>query len=1103
MRRNLIKHTLLLISYLGLGLFVGCSSDVQDRSDLASTASFDSLEIQASNIDSVTSIDGGQWSEIPLSKTVTFQNCLNDQTLQVSLQAQDIEITTPFGVYTKRTNSRGCFTWDENFKFNFFKKERLIAHPIKIKGINGGHIGLKKIDLYINPWANNLTEVAFDSRFDELPEQITLSNEKIDRDDFSVITLNNIRASYFNSGYNNEQGTAFYEFRVTAGAEGRRYDLKGNQKLLSLQNGHLQLTIDLIEERGGTYKKLGISHNEVSMRNGVIQEKAIFHIGEGFQNHPDSRYFLIFKSTPVGLPIEVLAPMKANQVGVLPMPGLTSNAEGTLEEASNYPIEMMESQLKSELIVNALKDDNNIAPVPLATNDNFGVQIARVNLGNGVLLPGPHTATTARERRMPVEICLVDGLSQNGNSPLVQTRVELIAFQKGIRDSEEVRHAVTNPNGCFQSFIVLTYDYLACEQYYELDYKIRILEGRYVDLEKVAKVAVNPFNKGDLYYDLNQVTEAPQVDCRAPQLSVGNFTYRNEGIPRDGFKVNRHLHLSLNKRYSFSFQPQFFRAGTFQEVENHSNLYQGELLVEAEIYAPKNSEVDYFNFYEEDWDFITATKGTYRVNGQGKVLGDLIIPFHLSETLYLSYKNLMRITVRPKGELNLKPLSFVIPFYATAPGATLNTAIVEDALSESLRQRVTAQLELGMKIPGFHQELGHSNETLLKKPIDLFREELLNIGKKESESFRVITGDRDLLNKIPPVGLTSWDQVTDEMRTNYKKDFSMEDFRTLSTKFGDVPKKTLKRFCRLFYPLPMTNQRKTIMIGDKSEEIGGEHFQECFNNPGGYLELTPMSFVDDLLRTDKHTFDGLNYEYSSARFIKDEMGKINRGNAFFAAFGDRSSVSWGERESDATERSISYGLMGMSSVFMGLQQGHTRTEEVFKVSNRTLMRAAFDRNYSSRDVIKLDYNSLNLRFTARVVDCITLRSKKSIPLSYSFCRNDAKTKSVAEKWFLISDNSAGNNGMISDGNVMGDNNRQQVIRGQQNFNFLWSDLKADDTVLVVREIGTISVGDAFEKYIHKEENLLPFESKFDRSFPGMLVPFSHTPITSCTDCQDP
>lgn len=1081
---------------------MSCSSDVQDQSDKASTAVFDVTAISASKSDDIGVGGNSPWSEVPYKKSVTFSACLNDITLQVPLQNQSLTVVTPLSTFNKETNSQGCLTWDEDFNFSYFEREKLVKYQVTFKGLQG-HQGQETINLYVNPWASQLNKTVYDERFDELPE-VQLENENLDQD-FAPFILRNIRLSYFDSGFDQDTASAFYHFRVSAQMEARRKNLQNNPQSLNLEKGHFQFEAVLIEERAGEFQKLSHVSFSGELSAGQLQENLKFHILRGFQHHPDSRFYLHLKARPIGLPQQLGKALGLHE-GILALSGLSGNSEGTLEPLENYPEALVSSPLKSDLILEEEeKNDLSGEPTEVAgEQENFALNIASAKAGVGVLLSQDPTTTTARVRRVPVEICLVDGLSQNSATPLRETKVRLNAFQSNVKDTDEERLSITNINGCFQSFVYLTYDYLGCEKFYKIDYNIEVLEGRYEGLKTAGKLALNPFNNQDFFYDLNQAVAPPSIACEAPQLAVSEFFYKNDGLVRSGFRLNQNLNLTLQKRYNIEFRPKFYRGSTYRELEGHQNLFHGKFNVKVSVFSPKNSEADYYTFREEEWDYVTSSQTQLDINANGLVAGDLNLPFHLSETLFLSFKNLLRVEIEPLQGLNLKKTVFTVPFFSMAQGARLNTSLKAGDLSAKTREKIARDLQYNFKVPGHHEELFRYEKNMSQGPLEVYRQEVIRLGKAANPSFRLIPGDYETFNKMPPVGKTTWDDVHENIVKEYKTQLSKVDFRTLSTNIGEIPKGYLSKFCRLFYQLPKANKRRTLLFGSQDTEVGGKKLKECINDPAKHIELVPMSFVEDLLgKRETAEVEGMEFSYITPRYKSDDNGKIKRGNAYFAAYGDRSSINWGERESESMERSLSYGLEGPSMIFVGSSERHSRSEETFRVKNTAEMRAAFNRNYTSRDVIDLTYNSITLNFTVRKRDCITLRSKTNVPLSYNFCRKDAQMKRVEETWFFIGDTNMENHGIISDGNLKGDPNRNQVIRGQQNFNLLWDQYETDDALLVVREIGTISVGDAFDKYISREKGLIPFENRYDHSFPGVILPFSHKPTTSCNGCQDP
>ena len=1096
---NLRQNILVFLNILLSVCLISCSSDVQDKSELASTASFDVTVVTAAKIDDLSIGGNSHWSELPQTKSITFRACLNDITLQVPVQNQKIKVKTPLQEVERETNSAGCLSWNDDFDFAYFSQESLIKYPVHIEGLKG-HEGNYLINLMVNPWAQSLTEVVYDERFDELPQENIAAKTSLNEESF---LFKNINISYFNSGYDRDSSTAYYDFRLNANLDIRRLSLQGNPRSLKLEKGHYQVKIALIEERSGSYQKLSESEMEVLPQAGQIQENVKFFIGRGYQHHPDSRFYMHISIHPIGLPLTIGHNENSNHQGILPLASLQGSAEGTLEPISNYPIELVSSPLKSEVILASEEEKSEMIPGE-DNQESFGIRISRMNVSSGVLLADNLQATTARIRRMPVELCLVDTLSGQANNPLPQTKVRLKAFQNQISDSEENRESITNTDGCFQSFVYLTYDYLGCEKFYQIDYDIEILEGRYEGLTTKGKVAINPFNNSDLYYDLNQTIQPPQIECLPPKLAISKFYYKNDGLLRSGFRLNQNLNLTLQKRYNIQFEPKFYRGSTYQEVESHKNLYQGEFNVKVVVLSPKHSEVNYYAFNEEEWDYVTSAQSDLKINSNGLVAGDINLPFHLSETLFLSFKNMLWIEVTPKEGLNLAKTQIMVPFFAMAQGANLNTSLDTGHLSDELKNKIAKDLQFNFKVPGHHEQLFRYEKNMSEGPLDTYRQEIQRIGQLSNDSFKLISGNYESFNQQPPLGKANWEGVEETIVNNYKTKITRNDFRTLSTNTGETPKGYLNRFCRLFYELPEMNERKTLLLGNQESELGGQNFKDCIDNPARHIELVPMSFVEELYgKKEKVNVDGIDFDYIAPRFKSDEEGKIHRGNAFFAAYGDRSSINWGERKAESIENSLSYGLEGPSMLFVGSSERRSRVEETYKVKNTAEMRAAFNRNYTQRDVIDLTYNSLTLEFTVKKRDCVTLRSKTRVALAYNFCRNDSTMKRVEETWFFIGDTNLESHGIISDGNLKGDSNRNQVIRGQQNFNIVWDDYESKDTLLVVRELGTITVGDAFEKYISREKGLIPFENRYDQSFPGMMLPYSHKPTNSCNDCQDP
>jgi hypothetical protein len=349
----------------------------------------------------------------------------------------------------------------------------------------------------------------------------------------------------------------------------------------------------------------------------------------------------------------------------------------------------------------------------------------------------------------------------------------------------------------------------------------------------------------------------------------------------------------------------------------------------------------------------------------------------------------------------------------------------------------------------------------------------------------LLYGDVKFFNSLPPVASKSWEDISVAQKKKYKTTVTTADMRILTGYQGEKTQRLLKKFCRGFYPL------------ERSRKL----LDKCLNQPKKHIRITSMSFVENVLGLKSTTVDGSEFTSAKAKFINDDQGKIRRGNAFFAAYGDRSSVTIGEQDTVSYSTNMSYGFEGPTMAFLGFSQRKSISQEVFKVKNTTQMKAAFNRNYTSRDLLDLTFERLTLEVPVKSRGCITVESLQNIPLTYQICNERARLQRLKETWFFVGDTNAIKHGVISDGNLPGDTNQNQVIRGQQRFNQLWNDMEKQDTLLVIKELGTMNAGDAFESYIKTENQMLPYESSYDHAFPGMIIPYTHVPTNSCTDCQ--
>ena len=214
------------------------------------------------------------------------------------------------------------------------------------------------------------------------------------------------------------------------------------------------------------------------------------------------------------------------------------------------------------------------------------------------------------------------------------------------------------------------------------------------------------------------------------------------------------------------------------------------------------------------------------------------------------------------------------------------------------------------------------------------------------------------------------------------------------------------------------------------------------------------------------------------------------GDAFFAAFGERSSEQTGERESVSFNKNYSFGIEGPAPYYIGFSQGISEQNETYFMKNRTSMNAAFWRDYTDIKRIKMEYNKLSLRVKAKVQDCVALMSKTDRPIQYHICDDQERYREISEEWYFIGDIESDKNSVIADGMRPGDTDKTQIIRGKVNFDRMWGQIEGEDAAIAVRRSRDVYPDAAFHNYLKKGRSL-PYEKLC-----GSLI--SWAGYTSCT-----
>ncbi len=1105
--KKLIHKALILGSLL---ILASCSSRVDEKESAQS--SFEIKRIQAyrakPEFQGVQSFD---WKGFANHNLVHIQTCLIDKAIGVPVENEKVEIQTPYGKKVTQTEKDGCLTWNEAINFCYFSQEQYFSYPITIRGL-GGHVGSQSIELAINPWQNDarsLLDLRFDKSSFEIGPKINRSlnsscPQHSPKESSNPLYINHVSLKSIPKAPVNENKN-LYQYDLEMTAQTKRISLDGTLVLENLDIARFELELILLESEKDQSKLWELSRTQIDLKltEGKASKRIAFSLSRGKNINPNSQYKILFKIYPT-LKKSNIKPI----IGFLKMQGIQSTSSTILDDLTKLHPELLNKKISgvserkllgielkpisADIMRTRLNQEPNQESDKLASDDDWGYEINAISLSYGGHLDSSYQKSN-KILRARAEVCIVDSQSNLQNSPLTKTHFEVNVINKdGKTDGyPEKRIHKTRPDGCFETYFYTHYNRFQCESYIPSTFIIKALDGNVKNIEKSRKIAINPWNKSDFGYDLGRGQNPPALNCVPPKIALEKIEYSHQGNKQNGYLINQFLHLSLKKKYRLTLKPLIQQVTSYQRESAPESLTFGKIKVDLAIYTPKRAEVDYLSPNLSQFKFLTSTSETLTISPLGLIDYEFDIPFMVSDLPLLGRKNLLIVTLTPlKDHGPLRPGHYSVPFYGIPKGASLTASEYNSNIPAKDQKRIDQINAIGTLWPGYRD-----GEDFTKSPLEIYREEFKRSGRLRNEKTESFFGDIDTFNNMEPLN-GHWRNGSNQNKKLYYTQIDQHDFKLLSRESGRLPEKQLKKFCRIFYPLPI--------LKPKNRRIGGNEYKACIQDPKDHIDIRPMTHIQELLKSkEADTTQAPGLMILNPKYKGDDQGRINRGNAFFAAYGDRSSLSKGTRKSKVHSLNYSLGIEMPGPYYFGHTLGISQQYDRFQVENNTQMKAAFNRAYTLREVVNLQYNQLILSFNAKIRYCIAIFSKKGRPKQYHLCEKVDRLKRMVESWFFLGNTNANEHGLIADGNRPGENNRGQIIRGQYNFNRLWKAFEKDDTLTIIEETGQVDLKDAFQLYIQNRPSNLPYENYIDNSFPGLFIPEDYKPITECTGCQDP
>ncbi|MFT6069103.1 MAG: hypothetical protein ACJAT2_000420 [Bacteriovoracaceae bacterium] len=1071
-RKLEIKLTLIT---LGLSFFVSCSSDVEDKNEAVSSFENTPVQLVGSTVNKSMWSDSA-WNDIPNSTYYKFQTCLKDKAINNPIIDEAFQIESPTGTKQVLSNIDGCLIWNERVEFNYLEQERLINYPIKIHGL-GHYKGSRSFDLALNPWPGAQKPMVFLKNETDLSDSFGVFelNEKSDLHSLVESNLQTEGLSFSTRPISIKEGVKHYPIDVEFKALLLRKGLSGESaEKLRISTGRFKAIFNLFEIADTNNENatlISSIEKEVTAKNSLFQENLDFYFKGQTVNSGNSYLFLEIELIPINGPKELASE-------------LLRVTDFDIESGRFGTAKTIKEKTKAILRVEAdLPDptDREVIGEELDGDDKLGYYIKKVkDISRGSIVNNSYNKSSIKVRRAKFTICLNEETGSSDQVPLTDTQVKVdIKFEDGKSDGAKTERIYkTNEEGCINTFANITYDKYSLERWIPFNVTVTPLDGTYTDLIKTRKLTVNPWNPEDFGYDTKYETEIPQIKARAPRLFVGKVDYTKETMDYSQFRINEFLHLSLKRKYQFVFEPKVELFHSYKDDSVTESLSFGNFKVKVSLFSPNSPDVDYYNPDLKNFKFITSSAKEMKIQANGVITDLISFPFLVSETQNLAKKNLaiLEISTLEEGSA-IRPVRVVFPFFGANKGASMPSFPFDKEISKDLITKIESTIKEGKKLPVIDVDSDPASD-----PMAYFVQTFTKKGKEINPSMIIKNHRLEEFNKSAPIA--PWERIKLPKGQSLKEKVALtnRELRTLVTEnVPKMPRGIISKFCRHFYKLP-TVERKTENFQRVDVLAGSDAYVHCSQNPNEHFSITPVTHIRRILSRKVE-----NQNEAFASFVDSERGQVSRGNAFFAAYGDRASSVTGERQSEARTTNLSYGIEGPGPYYFGYSRGHVKEYATFEQKNSADMEAAFDRFYTQRQLSELIFDQLTLKFYAQVRRCVTVVGTQSKATRIHLCEEQDRPKQIEEDWFFIGDTRSQDHGIIADGAFAGVTGFTQVIRGKFNYNRMWNKYKTDDIKQVLEEVGDHrGMSYAFERFLG-EDSSMPYENFVDNSHPGLYI----------------
>ncbi|MBL6988324.1 MAG: hypothetical protein ISR65_01020 [Bacteriovoracaceae bacterium] len=743
-----------------------------------------------------------------------------------------------------------------------------------------------------------------------------------------------------------------------------------------------------------------------------------------------------------------------------------------------------------------------------------------------------YSASPIRHLSVNFEICLMDPQAKQPikhydfgvSLETIKRNPYLSANETLNTENRRFTSATTDGRGCLVVDKTIDYNITSYSDWSEYKVKLQDFEGGvYKGIDISRTVYINPHIKNK-DFGIDQKRKLPPRTFKiSPRIQIPKLTVTHLGDDESSYKMNKYLHLGLDKVFNIHFNPAIKRANSYDGIKPNDLLLIGKYSVRTVVLTPKHSKVKATRknivnaIAGKGKNYTILTTSTTKLENEddsasnlinGLASAELAFPLYHAELSDLANNNILVLEFAPivdsrvdkSRQSQITPQIVYIPFSYNGfrenftrvskslihmPQDHNNAHAVTELLRNAIRTRTNTKAFKYFKKSISSYEI--YKQEIKKKHVFVSHEseEDTFFTRKEFnikwQRFReeVVLPQRAYRPVMMPLVLYAANKLYEEKKP--EESITHDEMNDLV--HNNPSHLTLQKLCKLFIAPPIQYDKH-----DAKNRATLDQYMFCIENPQKFFSITPT----------RHTMK-VQQDYPVTK-VKDEDGVMSIGDTFFIMHNHNFVQEKGDRNiiginpaSFSTRRNLvssAFKIIKPAAILSALDFGVYLRSETYHVDAHQKVISEVGRNYIDAS-IKHKYLEQRFEFKASVKKCVLLTStalanyrifkKEKV---FHMCKDNDEKQVMTENFYYLT-------GKRSSAPY---DSGARVIRGSDNFQLLKNVEEQKGRIILLNKVKDTKITGRFQQYLKQGPVDSTSLDKGNGSFPGLILPYYQNSI---------